>query len=1244
MFPLFRSHVRYPHRVFPLAALFLLLAALSFGAAGSAASSPAPDQPGVPPLFLDLPEMAPDAVAEPPAPSMATTRQRLARIDMAMLTDSERNKTLQINLFDDVTIVAERTKAGPAYDDGFVWVGRVPGEAFSLVVLVRVNDAVAGLVMDGAGQTYEIRHAGEDRHVLRQLDTSRFGDEAPPLPAPLGALMEELSVQAAPLADDSSRLDYMVIYSDVARAAAGGESEMRAEVYLAVEVTNQAYLNSNVVQRLNLVYTDEIAYAETHDSGIDLARVQNTGDGHLDLIPTLRDRYGADLVTFLVDAVEAGICGRGYVMKTVGPGFAPYAYNVIDRECASSNLSLAHELGHNMGGLHDWYVDDGSDGISYSYAHGYVDVAHLWRTIMAYNSECAAQTPAVNCTRIPYFSNPNINYGGNPTGVAEGTNTSCTEGNLANPDCDADMRKTLNNTRATVAAFRSTSPGRSDAWMKDTWQDTGGEPDAFTAGQDMWKSPYLWVRNDQDVNRVYEHEHQNPMETVTNYVYAKLQNGSESSMNGTLRLYWAEAAVGLAWPADWNNFDNVEVTLPANSSKVVEGEWTPSGLGHYCLLARWDSASDPMHTAEGVGISNNVRNNNNIIWKNVEVVPFTESDCEKERSLPVVVRNVGNLAGKEVEQIDLILRPAMEMRENWLEFFDYVDVAPAGLMGRWKALEGFTQVSATRLRLTSAKSGALLGISMKHREAEKIHVIVKASCKYFPDKLTNFGFELVQIARGDEAPVGGVSYITSMRPPQSELIVVGGAKFNDRDKDALWDEDGSEPPLPGWRIVADNLKGSLQFSAITDEAGVYRLELPRDIYRITEVLKEGWVQTAPPAGEYVLDLREVTPGTVIHGIHFGNYQDRPLGDLGDAPDSSNHYAAAMTAYAAVQARYPTVYGDPVQGAGRGPLHLQPRARAWLGRNVSLEWDADLAPDEDLLTNLAPPINRANRDRYDDGVAPADVSLPDCATTSFKYDVHVAAAGIQRWYTNVWMDFNRDGDWEDKFECKAVTGGVLVVSEWAVQNQPVSLPAGTHTLATPDFVSARTPTTRDLMWMRITLAEQTAPSPFEGSGRAGGYAYGETEDYLLGLSLKQPDLAIVKEAASLFLYGQGASYRLRVVNKGAGAAPAPVTVQDVLPVGLAFLTAEGADWNCSAAYQVVTCEHEGGIAAGAEAAPIKLLVQVALIRPEQLKTVHNCATVHTAGDADDTNNMSCITTRLLSQPASETYLPLILRAR
>ena len=76
--------------------------------------------------------------------------------------------------------------------------------------------------------------------------------------------------------------------------------------------------------------------------------------------------------------------------------------------------------------------------LPYPYAHGYTYTAAAspWRTVMAYNDACAAV--GKYCTRIPYWSNPSISYGG----VAMGNAT-------------ADNQQTLDNTAYTVANFRN---------------------------------------------------------------------------------------------------------------------------------------------------------------------------------------------------------------------------------------------------------------------------------------------------------------------------------------------------------------------------------------------------------------------------------------------------------------------------------------------------------------------------------------------------------------------------------------------------------------------------------------------------------------------------------------------------------------------------------------------------------------------------------------------------------------------
>jgi hypothetical protein len=220
----------------------------------------------------------------------------------------------------------------------------------------------------------------------------------------------------------------------------------------------------------------------------------------------------------------------------------------------------------------------------------------------------------------------------------------------------------------------------------------------------------------------------------------------------------------------------------------------------------------------------------------------------------------------------------------------------------------------------------------------------------------------------------------------------------------------------------------------------------------------------------------------------------PQADLGDAPDSTNHSGMSMTAYPGVTANFPTIF-DPGTGLPSGPMHLDPYGDAWLGHWVSLEYDADLMLDEDLVTNLDPASGQANRDEKDDGVI-FPVPFSHCQISWFLYTVTIqpGAPDIDR-YVNVWFDWNRDGDFDDMLTCSQQEN----VSEWAVQNQLIDRwsPPGTYVIQTPNYKAWNMPD-NDIegLWMRISIAEQIAPSEGDGRGPSGGYLYGETEDYYL----------------------------------------------------------------------------------------------------------------------------------------------------
>ncbi|MTI22300.1 T9SS type A sorting domain-containing protein [Fulvivirga sp. RKSG066] len=175
-----------------------------------------------------------------------------------------------------------------------------------------------------------------------------------------------------------------------------------------------------------------------------------------------------------------------------------------------------------------------------------------------------------------------------------------------------------------------------DIYSKDRPFDTGVEPNPD--GGPMWISEDIWVRQNLDGGIT----HQNPEFKLfsPNGVYVKITNRSSTTSDcSNLSLYFSKASTGLVWPTHWDDYniagvlngDKVNtVSIPAiapGASEIIEIPWYPpnpadfsNDVHHFCLLARIESPSDPMFNEQnGVGVSGNVRRNNNIVWKNISV-------------------------------------------------------------------------------------------------------------------------------------------------------------------------------------------------------------------------------------------------------------------------------------------------------------------------------------------------------------------------------------------------------------------------------------------------------------------------------------------------------------------------------------------------------------------------------------------------------------------------------------------------
>ena len=244
----------------------------------------------------------------------------------------------------------------------------------------------------------------------------------------------------------------MVVYTPLAKHLEGGRAAIEALIDLFVAETNQAYVNSGVTHRIRLVLREEVDYTEDGDSLIDLGRLSNGSDGHMDHVHERRDMYGADLVHILVGRSDVG--GLAYINR--GDSAAsdePFGFGLTLYHCgglasptsSATTWALHHDryqLGVPRTGSHYGYVNQrmfepGAPGSA------------RWYTIMAYGTQCW-EVAEYDCERIGYFSNPENNYNGDPMGVPADHPSTGVDG-------PADAVGTLSERREITANFRRSS-------------------------------------------------------------------------------------------------------------------------------------------------------------------------------------------------------------------------------------------------------------------------------------------------------------------------------------------------------------------------------------------------------------------------------------------------------------------------------------------------------------------------------------------------------------------------------------------------------------------------------------------------------------------------------------------------------------------------------------------------------------------------------------------------------------------
>jgi len=313
-----------------------------------------------------------------------------------------------------------------------IWRGTVDGTDAPATIMWWPGVTMAGSVRH-EGRIYSLRRMRGGIHAVAVVEMAE--DRMPPEHAPTPAHMrandpnlrddplveqgdasvlrpkativenpkDKITNSPAKPASDDIVIDVIVAYT---KKAASSYGDVRRElVDLSIEEANQSFLISNLGHiKLRLVHAYQADYVEQDEHFDHLWRFADKGDGYMEEIHGLRDKYHADVAVLIVDDPK----GCGLATRVFGD--PEDAFAVVHHECAAATYSVAHEIGHIIGARHDLNIDKMMT--PFPYGHGFVN-GTKWRDIMSYKESCGG------CPRLPVWSSPRVMIRGEPAGTPQ---------------------------------------------------------------------------------------------------------------------------------------------------------------------------------------------------------------------------------------------------------------------------------------------------------------------------------------------------------------------------------------------------------------------------------------------------------------------------------------------------------------------------------------------------------------------------------------------------------------------------------------------------------------------------------------------------------------------------------------------------------------------------------------------------------------------------------------------------------
>lgn len=353
--------------------------------------------------------------------------------------------------FPDAVYTVTVTRVTAAYGGAHLIEGTCGENIHARFQSVVTRDGVRHEVHDFTrGKLYQAAGRADDVLELREYDDTKRPakrDAAFPATAANTSLRENSPTGVAGnVAADSSGIviDLMLVFDTTAQSWSATRGGVNAVATAAVGKMNLVLANSGIDDcTFRLVHVLQADYTSSGDLYRDLLTLSGSS-GSLTAMRSLRNTYGADLISMVVDTGSAyGTTGMGYYPASAR-GDPSAAFTVCSIRSVNISHTLTHEIGHNLGCGHSKFQrDTPGPSSAFPYAAGwYLTGNHgvRYHTIMAYDFDGYG----ASYNEIDYFSTPLKTY--QNTGLGHVT--------------DGDNARAFSAMAPIVAAYRGVVPDR----------------------------------------------------------------------------------------------------------------------------------------------------------------------------------------------------------------------------------------------------------------------------------------------------------------------------------------------------------------------------------------------------------------------------------------------------------------------------------------------------------------------------------------------------------------------------------------------------------------------------------------------------------------------------------------------------------------------------------------------------------------------------------------------------------------